>query len=567
LALALTAGAPAPVLGADQTRTPSAEELREAYPLDPSEDAGGGSTAPPERGAATPTPAPTRQGAQPAATAQRGEVSRPAAEDDGGLSPWLTVGLLAVLVTAAATAAVVVRRRSGAAPPEDAQPPKGRAPTPLLAVFGPAEPSTPPASDAKQPADQHATTKASRELGARRANGVAAAPAVAAAAGARRRRSAAVGQAPGQGGRSLAVLPARSTRAAGPEPRAGGGEPAKAPREPDLEPGVTPSQATGSPDVPVPAIPLRDDAERRPPEPPERAPAPEPPDPEVAWTAAIEWRATGGQPRFAVLATADEGGEAIEIATSEPVRWPPAGPDDVAALNAVVASLEQALVGAGWSALTPGDAWYAKRFAWAPPKTSEPERPAPPARRFSASDATHRSRRGEAEAPASRRPGPPRQALTPQPQPQTRAPRPGEPGSPPGAAGETVEESGAGRFVRRRPWLEGTETLWRCEVQWDAGYRMSRFTATMRRPRARRGQVVAASEPFKWMLMTEPSDDGADYRAAVDALVRALQTAGWERIDTGPEWWGERFVWRHDEPPPDRVDVEPVNTDPGDSQP
>jgi hypothetical protein len=277
----------------------------------------------------------------------------------------------------------------------------------------------------------------------------------------------------------------------------------------------------------------------------------------------VEWRATDGQPRFAVLATAEGRREATEIATSEPVRWPPAGPDDVAALNAVVAALEQALLGAGWSSLPSGDAWYAKRFAWAPPRASAPEPPAPPAKRLSAVEAPEPFRRRGPAAPARRSP-PTRQSLVPQPEPRARAPRPDGPGRPPAASG-SVEDPG-GRFVRRRPWPEDSERLWRAEIKWDAGYKTSRFTVTMRRPGARRGQIIAASEPFKWMLMAEPSDDGPGYRAAVDALVRALRAAGWERVDAGQDWWAERFVWRHDEPPPDHVDAEPVGN-PADTQP
>jgi hypothetical protein len=585
-ALTLAAGAPAPVFGADRTPTPSGKELREAYPLDPSGNAARKSTTAPERSAATPTPAPIRRSDQAAATAQRRDADRPATEDDGGSAPWLVSGLLAALVAAAVTAMVVRRRRSGAPGPEPA-PRKDEPATPVLAVFGPPDPpTTAPARDTNQPADRQAAVLPRRDPAARRANGVAAEPAsaVTAAAGARARRGAAAGPAPAQGGRSLAVAASRFRPAAGPEPvpepPAGGGGSSQPPRASDPEPEAASPRTTGRPGAPVPGLWERDarqeravqeqaGTQREAPAPRERASAPAPPDPEVRWTAAVEWRATDRQPRFAVLATADEGSETIEIATSEPVRWPPAGPDDVAALNAVVAGLEQALLGAGWSALAPGDAWYAKRFAWAPAKASGPERQAPPATPLPAVNPPGQFRRGETAGPAARRTGPPRQSLAaqPQPQPQARGRRPGPPARPAPAAGEAVEESGAGRFVRRRPWPEETDNLWRCEIKWDAGYKTSRFTATMRRPGARRGQVVAASEPFKWMLMAEPTEDGAEYRAALDALVRALRTAGWERIDSGSEWWAERFVWRGDEPPPEHVEAEPVRTDSVDSRP
>jgi hypothetical protein len=223
------------------------------------------------------------------------------------------------------------------------------------------------------------------------------------------------------------------------------------------------------------------------------------------------------------------------------------------------------LIAAGWRSLEPGDGWYAKRFAWIPQEAAATEQPALPPPRLTAVDAPGQLRRRPAEAPAARRPGPPRESFAAPPSLPARAPRPGrfEPGA---AAGEFADEAGTGRFVRRRPWPEDTDGLWRCEIKWDAGYKTSRFTATMRRPGARRGQAVAASDPFKWMLMAEP-DDAAEYRAAVEALVRAVRAAGWERIDPGPEWWAERFVWRRDEPPPESLEPEPVRTDRADAQP
>jgi hypothetical protein len=91
-----------------------------------------------------------------------------------------------------------------------------------------------------------------------------------------------------------------------------------------------------------------------------------PPDPDRRWSAEIEWRSDGDQARFAVVARDRPTSDGTVLATSAPLDWPPAGPDAVRALSAAADRLAATYTDAGWNPMPPGDAWYAKRFAWLP---------------------------------------------------------------------------------------------------------------------------------------------------------------------------------------------------------
>ena len=219
-----------------------------------------------------------------------------------------------------------------------------------------------------------------------------------------------------------------------------------------------------------------------------------PPAPAQAWTAELEWRNDGDGPRFCLTARPDGDGPDVRIAVSAPIEWPP--PDAVAVqrLRRTVARMEAAVREAGWAPLPPGEAWYAKRFAWAP--VAEP-----------------------ASAPA---PAPPRRRL----------------------------------FGPQPDWPPGTEGAWRCEIRWRAGYVNSRFTVVARGPGRRGTTTVCSSETFKWLIMGDPDPPSPEFRDAVEQLDEQLTAAGWERSGTGRDWWELRYVWRGDGPPP--LELEPA---------
>ena len=81
------------------------------------------------------------------------------------------------------------------------------------------------------------------------------------------------------------------------------------------------------------------------------------------------------------MLAADAEGTAVTIAESVPLDWPPSGPKSVQAMSRAADELEVAMLAAGWEPLPPGEAWYAKRFAW--PRASAraalptPHRPVP----------------------------------------------------------------------------------------------------------------------------------------------------------------------------------------------
>jgi hypothetical protein len=96
-----------------------------------------------------------------------------------------------------------------------------------------------------------------------------------------------------------------------------------------------------------------------------------PTDPSHAWTAEIEWQEAGGDRLFRVIARSETHAPMV-LAASEPLPWPPAGPEAIAAMSSAVDALAARMQAAGWRPLTAGGAWYAQRFAWEPDQ--EPRR-------------------------------------------------------------------------------------------------------------------------------------------------------------------------------------------------
>jgi hypothetical protein len=217
------------------------------------------------------------------------------------------------------------------------------------------------------------------------------------------------------------------------------------------------------------------------------APTALPPDPLRAWTAEIEWRGGGERSQFVVVARREGARRAVTIAQSRPLAWPPLDADSIRALGDAVRELEADLAGAGWTALRPGSAWYAKRLAWQPVGVTAPAAPEPP-----------------------------------------------------------VEPA---LFAGPRRWPESALGRWRCEIRWDAGWSKARFHAVAYPPRGRRGRAVAASDELDGRLMAEPDPRSQAHRGQFERLAGALRDQGWEPAGAGAHWYGARFYWPGDAPP------------------
>ena len=96
-----------------------------------------------------------------------------------------------------------------------------------------------------------------------------------------------------------------------------------------------------------------------------------PPDVALEWTAEIEWHQRPGGPRFYIVART-RSSQRTAVSESEPLEWPPTGPDAVEALRRAVDELESNAVAAGWTPAPAGQAWYARRFTWRPRHAAPP---------------------------------------------------------------------------------------------------------------------------------------------------------------------------------------------------
>lgn len=234
-----------------------------------------------------------------------------------------------------------------------------------------------------------------------------------------------------------------------------------------------------------------------------RAPAPPPPPPApssapASWQAEIVWREATGRAMFAALGR-ERDGEPVTIARSAVVAWPPRSPGSLEGLGRVLESLETAMVDAGWTPVTPGEAWYAKRFEW---RGAGSPSPLPAA--------------GESPAAPAAAQAPPRRTLV-------------------------------------RGWPEDTAELVRCEIAWASGFKSSRFEAVVRRPGEKRGRPIGGSAPIEWMLKGTPDWRDEEQFAAVKSLRARLIADGWQEVAEGDEWYERRFVWRGDDPAPDAL--------------
>ena len=234
------------------------------------------------------------------------------------------------------------------------------------------------------------------------------------------------------------------------------------------------------------------------------APSLRPPDAHRPWTALIVWRAAEDQGRFQVVARSGKRGNVTTICQSPLLSWPPTDSSAVDEMSQAVDRIERAMVAAGWAATKPGKTWYAKRFAWTPAEAAAVPAPAEP-------------------APAAAAPAEPAPAAPP-----------------------------------TRP-AKQADTVWRCEIAWDAGYVTSRFHALAFPPGSKQGERIGSSAPLRWMFKDDPDRTSPAHTAAVRSLEVALTAAGWQRAGRGPAWYSKRFVWRQADPPPRRIEPFPMH--------
>ncbi len=278
----------------------------------------------------------------------------------------------------------------------------------------------------------------------------------------------------------------------------------------DQDPGLGEPRADGDPPAPVAAInPAHGDPSQLT---PVAAVAPgSPPDRTRAWTAEIEWRQSDAEGVFRAVARPTEGHGEATLAESARLEWPPKGPASVEGLKQAAEQLEASLLAAGWEPLPSGGRWYSRRFAW--------------------------EARQPAETPASAEPL-----------------APADPAEPP----EARQPERSGRFERSPAWPADTLDSWRCEIRWDAGYVKSSFKALAYPPGKKRGRTIAESATFKWTFMEPPDPGDRAPLAEVRRLASALDAVGWQRVGHGPNWYSGRYAWRREEPPPDHVELAPV---------
>jgi hypothetical protein len=245
-----------------------------------------------------------------------------------------------------------------------------------------------------------------------------------------------------------------------------------------------------------------------------RSPGPTPavpPEPELEWSAEIEWQRGAGGSRFRLVASRPGTREKHVLRASEPLQWPPSTPDTVEALNKAVDALTAGALAAGWEAADPGRAWYARRFRWRAAVTAPAKPAAGPAQVIAAAP------------PAA------------------------------DAVGDRPRAPDAGylpRPARAVSWPEGSTELHRGEIAWHGGYVNSHFRVLLYRPGRRRGRAIARSKSFKWLLMGDPDPGAPEFGSEVERMARAMEAAGWEPVGRGPDWFSHRFVWRHGDPPP-----------------
>ena len=287
-------------------------------------------------------------------------------------------------------------------------------------------------------------------------------------------------------------------------------------------PAAPPADAPAGPQrrvPPAPPVPLLPREARMTPTGRFRRPpsSPRPPEPLSPWEADVRWEEQAGSGRFRAVACSPDGEEA-ELLRSDPIAWPPSA-GGAKALAEAVDAIEETLLEAGWQPRPKGEAWYARRYAWAP----EPP-PAPAARPAPATTAVT---------------APPEVARAP----RRRAPSP--------AAADPWTDVALQLAAEPAVAMEDAGTRWSCRIRWRSGWRTSRFEAIAMPPGRKRGPCIAASPAFSWTFKADPDPELPAIRAAVAGLRSELLAAGWAPAGIGRQWYAHRFAWTRDEGPPE----------------
>jgi hypothetical protein len=130
------------------------------------------------------------------------------------------------------------------------------------------------------------------------------------------------------------------------------------------------------------------------------------------------------------------------------------------------------------------------------------------------------------------------------------------------SAGWPSLPAGDAWYAKRFAWEPAIEGSWRCEIEWAVGHGRSSFQAVMYAPGAASGRPIGASRPFGWMELDPPDPSATAQQAEVQALVTALEAAGWRRVGRGAGWYAELFAWPEETPPPERLEPLPAAAEP-----
>jgi hypothetical protein len=122
------------------------------------------------------------------------------------------------------------------------------------------------------------------------------------------------------------------------------------------------------------------------------------------------------------------------------------------------------------------------------------------------------------------------------------------------------------RFRRAGVRAVETDQVWRCEIEWAAGFESPRFQAVMHAPGDPQGRLIGASRAFGAAEVDGSQPGATTHRPEFQQLVSALEAAGWRRVGRGSAWYSERFTWPGEGLPPDQLEPLPAAAEPASSR-